>query len=306
MNTILRPLRARTAVPRALARALQWRLLLLWVLASLGCALIAALPVWTWLGTMFDHSLQSGAIAGGNAPALISDAFSSGTTPTLLFDVLLAPSAPLALITSDARVSTILTLLLSPLLVGAILTSARATVTPRFGDLLRGAIGEYWPLLRLLLWSILPLGAAAMLYGVLTSMGSKANEHAILASSVERWNDFAMVAAGILLVLAHASTEAARGWMAADPNLRSAIKAWWRGAVLLVRRPIAVLSACLVTWLLAIALALLMLALRQRLGGGLAAGLLFSCLISGALAWGKVARLFALHALAADRRHGRG
>ena len=48
MNTTNRPLRARTSVPRALARALQWRLLLVWMAATLLCALLAMLPVWTW------------------------------------------------------------------------------------------------------------------------------------------------------------------------------------------------------------------------------------------------------------------
>ena len=42
MNTTNRPLRARTSVPRALAGALQWRLLLLWIGATLLCALVGA------------------------------------------------------------------------------------------------------------------------------------------------------------------------------------------------------------------------------------------------------------------------
>ena len=293
MNASIRPIRARAAVPAALFRALHWKLLLLWVLATLGCALLAALPVRSWLGSVLDHSLQSEAIANGQAPMH-------------LIDAMMASTAPLATLGANVRIAASLMLLLSPLLVGATLVASRSAVRLGFGDLLRGAIGEYWPLLRLLLWSILPLGAAVALYGALAGIGGKANEHAILASSVEHWNDLAMGAAGLLLVLAHASVEAGRGWMAADPNLRSAIRAWWRGAALLVRRPIAVLSAYAFPWLLAALLALALLWLRQHSGAGLTLGLLFSCLISGALAWGKVARLFALRTLASDRRQGRG
>lgn len=293
MNLPIRPVRARSAVPTALVRALQWRLLLLWALVSLGCALVATLPLWSWLGSLLDHSLQSGAIAQGKAPML-------------LFDGLTGPSSQIPGLMGSFPVAAGLMLLLSPLLVGATLVAARSAVRPGFGDLLRGAIGEFWPLLRLLLWSILPIGAAAVLTGALFGMGSKLNEHAILASDVSRWTDAAAVIGGILLVLAHASVEAGRGWMAADPNLRSAIKAWWRGAGLLIRRPVAVLSAYVFPWLLAVLLALALLWLRQRLGAGLALGLLFSCLISGALAWGKVARLFTLRTLAADRRQPRG
>ena len=73
-------------------------------------------------------------------------------------------------------------------------------------------------------------------------------------------------AAGLLFVLAHASLEAGRGWLAADGRLRSALKAWWRGLKLLARRPFAVLSVYLGTTLLGLALAALLLLLRPYLG----------------------------------------
>ena len=40
MNMTTLPLRARTALPRALTTALQWRLLLLWLLTTLLLSLI--------------------------------------------------------------------------------------------------------------------------------------------------------------------------------------------------------------------------------------------------------------------------
>ena len=77
MNLSTRPIHARTAVPVALLRALQWRLLLLWALASLGCALVATLPLWGWLESVLDHSLHTTAIAQGKAPMLLADALLS-------------------------------------------------------------------------------------------------------------------------------------------------------------------------------------------------------------------------------------
>ena len=293
MNSLNRPLRARSAVPAALLRAMQWKLLLLWILASLGCALIATLPAWNWLGSVLDHSVLADAIARGQAQMR-------------LIDALMSTGSPLPTLAVNVRVAAVLMLFLSPLLVGATVVAARSPLRLRFGELLAGGLGQYWPLFRLLLWSILPLGAAVMLGSVLFGMGSKVNEHAILASSVSHWNDAAMIVGAVLLVLAHASVEAGRGWMAADINLRSAIKAWWRGACLLCKRPVAVLSAYLLPWLLTGLVAVALLALRQHLGTGLLLGMLLSCLISAALAWGKVARLFALRALADDRRQARG
>ena len=109
---------------------------------------------------------------------------------------------------------------------------------------------------------------------------------------------------GLLLLLAHAGIEAGRGWLATDARLRSALKAWWRGMKLLFRRPLAVLSAYLLPTLCSLLLALAMVALRQRVDagglGGFLLALLLACAIAGSLAWGKVARLFALRALAAD------
>ena len=63
----------RSALRDGLRGAMQWRLWLLWIGASLGCALIAALPAWSWLAAGLDHSVQAQAIARGQAPALLLD-----------------------------------------------------------------------------------------------------------------------------------------------------------------------------------------------------------------------------------------
>ena len=287
MNTTNRPLRARTSVPRALAGALQWRLLLLWIGATLLCALVGALPVWNWLASLLDHAVQAPAIAEGRAPALLLEALTARTTP-------------MGVLSGSLLASTLLMLLLSPLLAGATVTAARSRAPLGFGDLLRGGVGDYGPMLRLLLWSVIPLGVAAAILMGAVGFNEKAHEHAILAADVERGRDIALAVGGILLLLAHAGIEAGRGWLAADARLRSAFKAWWRGTRLLCRRPIAVLSAYVLPTVLALALAAGLLALRQRVDASDMGGFLLGCSMAAALAWGKVARLFALRALAED------
>lgn len=291
MTNTQRPLRARSALPRALTGALQWRLLLLWVVTALCCALLAALPAWSWLGSLFDYAVQAPAVA-------------AGTAPLLLVEGLMAQGAPMGVLAEGAWNSAILMLLLSPLLAGATVAAARSPAPLRFGDLLRGGIGEYGPMLRLLLWSVFPLGAAVAILAAGIGMNEKLHEGAILAADVEQGRNIAFVVGGLLLLLAHAGIEAGRGWLAADARLRSALKAWWRGVKLLSRRPLAVLSAYLLPTLCSLLLALAMVALRQRVDasgfGGFLLALLLSCAIAGSLAWGKVARLFALRALAED------
>lgn len=295
MSTLNLPLRARHAVPRALARSLQWRLLLLWIATSLLCALIAAVPVWGWLAGVLNHAIEAPAIGAGQAPMF-------------LFDALMAPNAPMGVLSESVFVAPLLMLLASPLLVGAGLVAARASKPLGFGELLRGGISEYGPLLRLLLWSVIPLGIALLLTGMLVGANQKAHEHAILAAEVSQGRNIALAIGALLFVLAHAGLEAGRGWLAADARLRSALKAWWRGMRLLRRRPLATLSAYLLPTLCSLVLALALLWLRQHadgasLGGFLLAALL-GCAIAAALAWGKLARLFAFKALAEDA-HGR-
>lgn len=291
MTISQRPLRARSALPRALTGALQWRLLLLWVVTALCCALLAALPAWNWLGSLLDYAVQAPSVA-------------AGTAPLLLVEGLMAQGAPMGVLAESAWSSAILMLLLSPLLAGATVAAARSPVPLRFGDLLRGGIGEYGPMLRLLLWSVFPLGAAVAILAAGIGMNEKLHEGAILAADVEQGRNIALVVGGLLLLLAHAGIEAGRGWLAADARLRSALKAWWRGVKLLCRRPLAVLFAYLLPTLCSLLLALAMVALRQRVDasgfGGFLLALLLGCAIAGALAWGKVARLFALRALAED------
>ena len=275
----------------ALGRALQWRLWLLFAAASLLCALLAALPAWNWLASVLNHSVHATAIA-------------EGTAPGLLLDALLAHDTPHGVLGESVSIAAILMLLLSPLLAGATVTAARSRTRPGFGELLRGAVSEYGPMLRMLLWSIVPIGLALLVASALIAANENAHEHATLASEAGRGRTIAFWIAGLLFVLAHASLEAGRGWLAADARLRSALKAWWRGLNLLCKRPFAVLSVYVGGTLPSLLLAAALLLLRPHIGHGsvvaLLLGLLLSSTIATALGWGRIARLFGMQALAED------
>lgn len=289
------PLPMRRALGMALDGALQWRLWLLWIATTLGCALIGSLPLWAWLAAQLNHSVHVADIATGDAPML-------------LFDALMARDAPLPLLIQNVWIGGALMLLLSPWLAGAAVAAARAPERLGFGGLVRGGIAEYGPMLRMLLWSAIPIGVALLVATMFLGANERANENAVVAAEASTGRTIGMVLGCVLLLLAHAGIEAGRGWLAADPRLRSALKAWWRGMGLMRRRPVAVLGVYLVPTLLGLGGAALLLMLRPHVGGaslpGFMLALLLTCAITAALAWGRIARLFGMKALAADL-HGR-
>ncbi len=291
MTTANSPMRVRTALSHALLGAMQWRLWLLWIVITGLCALIGALPVWKWLGGVLDHSL-------------LGDAVGSGVAPELIIEALSGKDAPLAVLGAGIQFATVLMLLVSPLLAGATVAAARSRQTLGFGDLLRGGISEYGPMLRMLIWSIFPLGIAVVAAVIIMGVNETTHADAILASELDTGRRAGLIVGGTLWVLAHASLEAGRGWLAADARLRSALKAWWRGLKLLLRRPFAVLSVYLVTTVAGLSLAVLMVGVRQHIDAFTGLGFVLAMLagfgITAALAWSRIARLFGMQSLAQD------
>lgn len=291
MNTTTTPLRTRTATFQALRGAIQWRLWLLWILTTGLCALIGAMPAWNWLGSVMDYSLQAGAVATGKGAPL-------------LLEALMSRDAPLGLLMGGIQFATLLMLLVSPFLAGATVAASRSRETLGFGDLLRGGISEYGPMLRMLIWSVIPLGIAVMAVVAIMGVNGSTHENAVLASDLNTGRMIALIVGGILWVLAHASLEAGRGWLAADGRLRSALKAWWRGMKLLRRRPIAVLCIYLVTTISGLVVALIFVAIRQHLDSSTGVGFMLAMLagfgITAGLAWSRIARLFGMQSLAMD------
>jgi hypothetical protein len=164
-------------------------------------------------------------------------------------------------------------------------------------------------MLRMLLWSAIPLGIALAIGGGVIGAMHKSTEHAILASEVDAAGRMGLIIAAIVFVLAHATVEAGRGWLGADRGLRSAIRAWWRGLKLLLRRPLATLLVYLIASIVGYGLALLFAWLRVRVDGvgmgAFALSFLLGQAIVAMLAWGRIARLYGMADLAADRLAGR-
>lgn len=295
MNALSRRSGSSTSGVRALfaslGAAMQWRLLLLWLLMLLLPTLLLALPASAWLQAQFGHSLHAGDIASGrNLPLLLEGMTSLGDH--------------MAWLSGSAILATVVTLLLSPWLNGMVIASIRAGRRLGFGELLQGGLAEYGRMFRMLLWSLLPLGIAIGIGTGLMGLVGKKVDTAIVASDVEGIGRIALWGAIALFVLMHATVEAGRGWFGADATLRSAIRAWWRGCKLLLRRPVAVLAVYLGTMIAGYGLAALLGVLRLQFNGASVGGFIVAVLLTQlvvvAVAWGRIARLHAMAALAGD------
>jgi hypothetical protein len=299
------PSRKRSGLRAAFAglrAGLQWRLLLLWTLGLLLPAVLATLPLWRALSAQFDHAVDPAAIAARLDVMAMFDAISAfGPAGGAIGGGLLGAS--------------LFVLLLAPFLTAMTLASIRSGRSAGFAVLLQGGVAEYWRMLRMTLWSLLPLGVALGLGAVAMKAADQQAADAILQADADAAKRFATIAMAVLFVFAHASVEAGRGVLGADPVRRSVVRAWGRGLMLLLRRPLATLLAYALPTLLAAAVALVFVVLRVQAGAGTVpgfiGGLLLAQLIVAALAWGRNARLQALADLARDmlarraQRHGR-
>lgn len=279
------------ALMAALQSAMQWKLLLLWLLATLVPTWLATFPLWGALQAQFGQSLHASDIAAGhNLPLLIQG--------------LMKLSEQVGPIVGGTFAAALLMLLVSPWLTGMIVASLRAGRRLGFGELVHGGLTEYWRMLRMLLWSMIPIGIALAVAAGLMHLADKTTEQAILSSEVSNASRMAMIVAAIVFVIAHAGVEAGRGWLGADGSLRSVIRAWWRGFKLLLRRPLATLAVYLGSCIIGLGLALVLAWLRIRIdgvGGGAAlASLLLTQLMVAALAWSRITRLYGLSDLAGN------
>jgi len=288
-----RPLGGPSALLAALAAGLRWRVLLWWTIALALPALIALLPVWSSLQAQFAYSPKAAAIARmDDLP--------------LLIEGLRGMSEQVGGITLAGMVAAAISLLLSPWLTGMVVASIREQRSLRMGELAHGGLGEYGRMFRMLLWSIVPMGIALVVgFAIFGVLGKQADE-AILASDAARASNIGLGVLAVLALFAHATIEAARGWIAADIGLRSVLRAWWRGLKLVLRRPLASLAVYLGTAIVGYGLALVFVWLRTKTGGpgmgGFVLGVLVTQLLVAMLAYARVARLHGFAALAADVR----
>ena len=278
------------ALADGLASALQWRLLLLWTLGLLIPTLVAILPLWRALAARIDQSTMA------------SDLAARFHLTSLLEAVMPVFRDSGASLLGGGLSALLLTLLLSPWLSGMVVTSIRAGQTLNFGHLLQGGLREYGRMLRMLLWAVIPLGVLAGVGSLPMGWADRQAEHAVLEVTADNARTVAMVVLAVLLVFGHATVEAGRAVIAADPARRSVVKAWWQGLRLVLRRPLAIAIVYVGSMLPGYAIALGLGAARTQLNAGTAfgliAGLVVVQLAVAAVAWARASRLYGLGELA--------
>jgi hypothetical protein len=289
MMTATTPAFRFAAVPKAARSALQWRLLLLWAIGLLLPTLAVALPFLNVLGNQLDHSVHVGALA-------------QELDMTALADLMAALQRDSGALAGGAVVAFVLTLLVSPLLTGMVIAAARAELTLGFHGLFAGGLREYPRMLRMLAWALVPLGICIAIGGAAMDAASKYAGKAILASEGEHATMAATVLLGVLLLLAHATIDAARALLATDRRRRSVVKAWWAGCKLLARRPLATLGVYLAISVVGLLLAAVLLVARINVPHVSVVGVIGAFVLTELavviIAWMRSARLFAMIDLA--------
>lgn len=285
------------ALADGLGGALQWRLLLLWALGLLLPTLAVALPLWRELAVRLDFSSVATELA----------ARLHLTSMLELMTAVQRDSIPA--LRGGAQMSLLLALLLSPWLSGMVVTSIRAGQPLNFAHLLQGGLREYGRMFRMLLWMAVPMGVFVGLGSLPMGWAEKQASHAVLEAAADNAQTVAMVVFALLFLFGHATVEAGRAVIAADPARRSVVKAWWHGLLLVLRRPLATAIVYLGTTLAGYVVALLFGALRTQLNAGTAlgfvGGLLVVQLAVAAVAWARAARLYGLGELARGEQEHR-
>lgn len=284
------------ALLRAPFAAMQWRLLLLWVVLLLIPTAVVSLPLWRALGGLLDHSVH--------APE-----WARSFHAMMFGDVVMALGREAAPLAGAALAGLLVAALLLPLLNGMVVASGRAGRALGFGHLLQSGVIEYGRMFRLMLWSLLPYGVAIALAALVVHAADARAAKVVLQS---RADSLAYAANGLGLVafvLAQAVMESARAAFVADVSLRSATRALGRGLVQLVRRPLFTLLSYLLISAVGFVLVLLLGVARihtPALGHeGVLLALLLSQLVAAVLGWMHAARVFALAQIAGSLRPAR-
>jgi hypothetical protein len=263
----------------------NWRLGVLWIVATLIPAAIISLPVGGILSAALDHSVFAGEWAKESNLIVIVELISNSTD--------LAPA-----LASSAVVAALVTVLLWPFLTAMIVSTAADTAPAGFGTLLRGGVHAYGRMLRMLLWSLIPFGIACGIGGAAMHLAQHLGEKAVLLSTSEHQHAAAMIFLVALLVLAHITVEAGRAQFALDSSRRSAVKAWWRGLKVIKSRPMAMFASYLALTLTGFAVMAVIGVIRINLPRsnlfGIIVALGFTQLIVIAAVWMRTSRLLAM------------
>jgi hypothetical protein len=269
--------------------AMQWRLLLLWLITLLIPTAFLALPMWRLLSAQLDHSVHAAELA-------------HSLDMNSLYDLMAAMSLSGMAVAEAGLAAVVFTLLLSPFLSAAMIAAARAPAPLSMGHLVHGGIAGYGRMLRMLIWSLVPLGIAGGLGAGALHLAKKYAETAILEANADLANHAALALLALLLVIAHVTVDAGRAQLANDSRRRSAVKAWWQACKLICKHPAAIFGAYLAITLIGLVLlagfGLLRINMPRADMLGLIAALLVAQLMTAISGWMRGARLFALIDLA--------
>lgn len=283
------------ALLRAPMAAMQWRLLLLWVLLLLIPTAVVSLPLWRALSGTIDHSIHAQAWASQFSASMFGDALADMHVSSWFNGV--------------ALLGLLLTLLMSPFLNGMVVGSGRAGRPLGFSHLLQCGIVEYGRMFRVMLWSILPYAIMVGLAGFALHLSDGIGDKAVLQSQADRASHIALPVAVVLFVLAQAVVESSRAAFVADTGLRSATRALGRGFMQLLRRPLSTLLSFVLISVIGYAIALAIGVGRihtPALGmTGVLLAIVLTQLVVLVIGWVRVARILALAEVARSLRGSR-
>jgi hypothetical protein len=284
MNTFSRKAGPAAFVGAAVA-ALQWRLLVLWVLGLLLPTMVVAIPTWNGFAELFGHSVHADAIARRFDAIFVGDA-------------ILSLNRNHAWLGGPVLGGLLMTLLLSPFLTGMSIAAGRAGRPLSFGYLLQGGIVEYGRMFRLLLWSLPPYIALGAIARAVSGLADDHADAAVLESQADLAAHLALLVVGIVFVLAQAVVESARAHFIADLGLRSATRALGRGVRQVLSRPFSTLLGYLLVTVVGYAIVLGIGMVRMRTTpadtGSFVLAFLLVQLGVAAIGWMRTARLFVL------------
>lgn len=265
--------------------ALQWRLLVLWMITLLIPAGLMTLPFWQIFAAQLNHSVYA-------------DVFAHSLTMNAVDDLMSAVMTNKMVVQQTGIAALVLTVLFTPFLNGAVVTAARIREPLTMGKLVHGGIAEYWRMFRMFLMALIPLGIAGGIGAAALRCADRYAEKAILESNADLASYAALALLIILLVVADASADAGRAQFAHSTIRRSAIKAWWAGLKMIVRRPVSTLGFYVAFTLFGALLAGVAGILRLNIGHtgapGFILGLVLAQLMVASMCWMRIARLSAL------------
>ena len=272
------------ALLSSMIAAVQWRLLLLWMLIMLIPATVVALPLWRMLGGVMDSSVHSAEWA-------------QHFNDLMFTDVVLNLFEHPQWLGATMLLGVLLSLLISPFLDGMIVGSGRAGRRLGFGGLLQNGFVEYGRMFRVMLWSLLLYAVLVGVFALASHLVEKHADKAVLESQVDTYHSIAHWVLLIVFVLVQSIVESMRSAFIADTGLRSATRAFGRGFRQLFRRPLPTLLFYLVVTLIGLLVAAVFSVMRIHVtafGFGLLIALVLGQLIVIAIGWMRTARLFAL------------